>query len=167
MVADASEKSATPAAGLSPQIARTTPSFTPPGRVASVSGDEGRRLVVGRDIVLSGSIQACEDLVVEGRVEAELSESKRIEVTETGTFKGAVEIDDAVIAGIFEGDLTVRDRLTVKGTGQVRGKIRYGELEIQTGGRVIGDIDLFDAGAGSTGSSAQIVGSDSSVADER
>ncbi len=143
MVADMNEKSAGMSAGFSPQVARPTPGFQPPGRVTSSGNDDGRRLVVGREIVLTGSIGACDNLIVEGRVEAELTDSKRIEITETGTFKGSVEIDEAVIAGHFEGNLTVRDRLVIKSSGRVDGKVRYGELEIQSGGEIRGDMDVY------------------------
>lgn len=143
MVSDTNDHSSGGAAGFAPQIGRAATSFQAPGRMASGGSDDGRRLVVGRDIVLSGSIGDCDNLIIEGRVEAELTDSKRIEITETGTFKGSVEIDEAVIAGHFQGNLTVRDRLVIKSTGRVEGKVRYGELEIQSGGEVRGEIDVF------------------------
>ena len=54
---------------------------------------EGKKLIVGRDIALSGSINACEKLIVEGRVEANIADCQEIEITETGTFVGQAEID--------------------------------------------------------------------------
>jgi cytoskeletal protein CcmA (bactofilin family) len=143
MVSDTNDQSSGGTAGFAPQVGRATTSFQAPGRMAGGVGDDGRRLVVGRDIVLTGSIGDCDNLIIEGRVEAELADSKRIEITETGTFKGTVEIDEAVIAGHFSGDLTVRDRLVIKSTGRVEGKVRYGELEIQSGGEIRGEIDVF------------------------
>ena len=145
MAADSSES--TNVTGFSPQVAPRTPAFSLPGGLPGGSSEDRRRLIVGRDIVLSGSIAACEILIVEGRVEASLSDSKRIDVTETGTFKGTVEIDSATVAGLFEGELTVRERLVIKSSGRVVGKVRYGELEIQAGGRISGDIDVFGAPA--------------------
>jgi hypothetical protein len=48
---------------------------SPPAQ-ASASGDgDGKALVVGHEIVLSGSINACDKLVVDGRVEADLKAS--------------------------------------------------------------------------------------------
>jgi cytoskeletal protein CcmA (bactofilin family) len=105
---------------------------------------EGRKLLVGRDIALSGQIKSCDQLVVEGHVEAELYDSLGLEVSETGTFKGHAVIDNADIAGRFEGDLTVRDRLYVRATGQVHGTIRYKALEIEGGGRIGGTMVELD-----------------------
>jgi len=109
--------------------------------------DEGRKLVIGREIVLNGEINSCDLLVVEGKVEATMKECREIKITETGTFKGQVEFERADISGVFEGDLTAREHLVVRSTGRVTGKVRFGELEIERGGQVIGDIQVFGNGA--------------------
>jgi cytoskeletal protein CcmA (bactofilin family) len=114
-----------------------------------VNGDSGKKLIVGRDIVLNGQITACDQLVVEGRVEASLENSKAIEITETGFFKGSADIEEAVISGQFEGNLTVRGELTVKAKGCVQGEIRYGRLSIESGGRLIGQVEVLPAGEAS------------------
>jgi cytoskeletal protein CcmA (bactofilin family) len=102
---------------------------------------ESRRLIVGRDISLNGEISSCDRLMVEGSVEASISDCREIEIAQTGHFKGTAEIDNADIAGHFEGSLTVRDRLLVRATGRVSGEVRYARLEVQSGGRIAGSID--------------------------
>ncbi len=106
---------------------------------------EQRRLIVGRDISLSGEIGSCDVLVVEGTVEAKLRDGRSIEIADSGLFKGSVEIDEADIGGRFEGDLAVRGRLTVRSTGKITGSIKYGELSVEAGGRLAGDIQLYAA----------------------
>jgi len=99
------------------------------------------RLIVGPNIKLKGvEIEDCDTLVVEGYVEASM-DSRVIEISESGVYKGTVEIDTAIIKGRFEGELTARDKLIVHATGDVSGKIRYGRLAIDEGGRVHGDLD--------------------------
>ena len=110
--------------------------------------NDGKTLVVGREIVLSGKIKSCDRLVVEGQVEATMKDCREIEIAETGTFKGQVEFDRADISGIFEGDLTAREHLVVRATGRITGKVRFGELEIERGGQIIGEIQVFGEGAG-------------------
>jgi cytoskeletal protein CcmA (bactofilin family) len=104
---------------------------------------DGKRLTVGREICLSGEITACEVLVVEGKVEASLSDSRAIEIAEGGFFKGNAEIDNAEIAGRYEGNLTVRDRLLVRATGKVSGQVRYRRLEVELGGEIMGDLQVL------------------------
>ncbi|MGF7174487.1 bactofilin family protein [Azospirillum doebereinerae] len=106
---------------------------------------EQRRLTVGRDISLSGEIGSCDVLVVEGTVEAKLRNGRSIEIADGGLFKGSVEIEEADIGGRFEGDIAVRGRLTVRSTGKITGSIKYGELAVEAGGQLSGDIQLYVA----------------------
>jgi cytoskeletal protein CcmA (bactofilin family) len=117
----------------------TTPAVPPPKPESS----EAKRLIVGRDISLTGEITACDVLVVEGKVEASLGDSRMIEIADSGIFKGKAEIDSAEIAGRYEGELTVRDRLYVRATGKVVGSVRYGRLEIECGGEIVGDVQTL------------------------
>ncbi len=110
-------------------------------------GNDATKLVIGREIVLNGEINSCDLLVVEGKVEATMKECREIKITETGTFKGQVEFERADISGVFEGDLTAREHLVVRATGRVTGKVRFGELEIERGGQILGDIQVFSNGA--------------------
>ncbi len=104
-------------------------------------GSKSRRvLTVGNDILLKGEIATCDRLVIEGKVDATLNDVHTVEIAETGSFKGSAQIEDAEISGLFEGDLVVRGRLVIYGTGRVRGKISYGEVEIERGGELSGEI---------------------------
>lgn len=118
----------------------------PPGEATAPSDSAAteRKLIVGREISLNGEINACDHLVVEGRVEARLADCKIIEVAEAGTFKGSAEIEEATIGGRFEGDLVVRGRLRLLGAGIVAGTVRYGELEVEAGGRIVGTLEPLE-----------------------
>ena len=94
---------------------------------------EVRKLIVGRGIAFSGEISACDDLIVEGTVQARLPGGNRIEITETGLFQGTVEIEEADIGGRFEGEITAKGRLTIRSTGRIEGTIKYGELAVEAG----------------------------------
>ena len=101
-----------------------------------------RKLTVSRGITVAGELTGCAKLVVEGRVEADLSETRAIEISPDGFFKGNAEIDQAEIAGRFEGTITVRQRLFIRSTGKVVGTIRYGTVEIEAGGEIAGDVQV-------------------------
>jgi cytoskeletal protein CcmA (bactofilin family) len=125
------------------------------GRRASSSGADGRKLIVGDGLSLSGEITSCDILVVAGKVEAKLTDGKLLEINETGQFRGSVEIENADIAGRYDGQLVVHGRLTVRSTGRISGMIKYGELEISAGGQIIGELQVTGGNAGA----AQITGS--------
>ena len=54
---------------------------------------------------------------------------------------------EIVLSGVFEGELTAREHLVVRATGRITGKVRFGELEIERGGQIIGDVQVFGNGA--------------------
>tara|TARA_R110000782_G_scaffold14233_9_gene42721 strand:- start:1671 stop:2252 length:582 start_codon:yes stop_codon:yes gene_type:complete len=105
-----------------------------------------KRLIVGRDISLTGEITSCDRLVVEGQVEVTLPAARLIEVAPTGVFKGNADVEEADISGRFEGELIARGRLIVRAGGRVQGKIRYGRIVIEQGGEISGDMQTLDEG---------------------
>ena len=61
------------------------------------------------------------------------------------------------IDGVFEGELVVEHRLQVRGNGVVKGTIRYGELTVEKGGRLYGDIAATsENGLGPRGGSTRL-----------
>ena len=130
-----------PSASASPAPAGAGPASKP----AAAAETGGKRLMVGQGISLSGEITACDRLIVEGSVQVTLNETKAIEIAESGRFtNGKAEVEDAEISGTYEGELTVRNRLLIRATGKVNGTVRYGELEIERGGRLTGTVSMIE-----------------------
>jgi cytoskeletal protein CcmA (bactofilin family) len=131
----------TPAAAPAPAAPPTAaPAARPPADASA-----GKRLIVGQGLSLSGDITACDLLVVEGSVQVTLNDTRAIEISETGRFtNGKASVEEATISGVYEGELTVRGRLLVRSTGRVQGRIRYGEIEVERGGRLSGTIELLN-----------------------
>lgn len=128
--------------------APTASSFSVSNPNPAGANKSGKRvLTVGNDILLKGEIATCDRLVIEGKVDATLNDVHTVEIAETGSFKGAAHIEDAEISGLFEGDLIVRNRLIIYATGKVRGKITYGEIEIERGGELTGEIKSSNPGS--------------------
>jgi cytoskeletal protein CcmA (bactofilin family) len=120
---------------------------------AHAAGDGGKRLIVGQGIKLKGEISACDRLIVEGHVEVTLNDTRTVEIKPSGRFIGSCEVEQAEISGTYEGDLTVRGRLSVHASGMVTGNIHYGELELERGGRIAGELKVRENGAAASKSS--------------
>lgn len=132
------------------------PAAAPERSTTTSAPVEGKRLIVGQGISLSGEITACDRLVVEGSVQVQLNQTRAIEITETGRFtNGKAEVEEAEISGVYEGDLTVRNRLLIRSTGRVTGNVRYGELEIERGGRISGNISMLEGTGQGAGAAAK------------
>ena len=127
------------AAGAAAAAAAAAPTAA---AVAAGAVKEGEsKLTVGPNIKLKGvEITDCDTLVVEGSVEATM-DSRVIQISERGAFKGSADIDVAEIRGQFDGNLTVRQKLVIYATGKVTGHVRYGKLVIEEGGQLSGEIE--------------------------
>lgn len=149
----ATSPNAAAVAGQAPATAASNPqaqsAAQQPDAVPAKEGES--KLTVGPNIKLKGvEITDCDTLVVEGSVEATM-DSRVIQISERGAFKGSAEIDVAEIRGLFEGNLTVRQKLVIYSTGKVTGKVRYGKVVIEEGGQLSGEIE---AGTGTGAKSA-------------
>ena len=143
-----------PALNNKSYMAASTPSNPPPVvepvviPAVPVKEGGGSKLTVGPNIKLKGvEITDCDTLVVEGLVEATM-DSRVIQISEQGAFKGSAEIDIAEIHGHFDGNLTVRQKLIIYATGKVTGKVSYGKLVIEEGGQLSGEIQFGALSAG-------------------
>lgn len=104
--------------------------------------DDDSKLLVGDGITLKGEVTNCAELIVEGSVDARV-EATRFSVSKTGTFSGECNVEEADIAGHFDGVLNCRGKLVVRSTGSLKGTLRYGDVEIEGGGRIAGEIQVY------------------------
>jgi cytoskeletal protein CcmA (bactofilin family) len=134
-----------PARPATPGTSRMSdiPGILPPRSEGRSYGVEGKTLVVGREISLAGQIAACDKLVVEGKVEADLDHCRQLDISPTGFFLGSAVIEEAEICGRFDGSLTVRKRLRVRSSARITADVTYGQIEVEAGAEIVGDIKLF------------------------
>ncbi|MFO1120343.1 MAG: polymer-forming cytoskeletal protein [Rhodospirillales bacterium] len=97
-------------------------------------------LLIGKQVKLKGEVPACEKVLVEGEAELQLSGCRSLQVGTLGVFRGRAEVAEADIAGLFEGEIVARERLAVRSTARMSGKISYGQIVIEAGGRVSGEM---------------------------
>ena len=135
-----------------PKASTPATGFNAAGSASNQHTNEvGSKLIVGPNIKLKGvEITDCDTLVVEGFVEATM-DSRVIQISKDGSFKGSAGIDIAEIHGTFDGELTVRQKLVIYASGKVSGKIRYGNVVIEEGGQLAGDVQVGGTAAQSKG----------------
>ncbi len=122
------------------KVARHAEDIQKQEEAESKTDNQHRKLTVGPGIRLKGEITDCDTLVVEGHVELS-AKSRLIEIAETGTVIGDIEVKTADVSGRFDGNLNVNERLAIRSTGRVSGKIRYNTIEIESGGRISGNVE--------------------------
>jgi len=152
----------TPAPPSKPAVPNASSSGTAPGyrpdlaarRLMDIPGATPRRgdqrgiqdprtLTVGREISLRGEITACETLVVEGQVDAKITDARTLDVATNGVYTGTAHVEEAFISGVFDGELYAYKTLTVRSGGRVKGDVRYGRIVIEEGGEIAGSMSTL------------------------
>src|SRR5881275_1962973 len=123
-------------ADKSPAQHETEPQSHPRSTEADV-----RTLIIGPGVSVKGEITSCNRLIVEGKIEAKLADCPNVIIKEGGVFNGESTTENAEVQGSFDGKLVARKRLIIRATGRVSGNISYGEIEIERGGKISGEID--------------------------
>jgi len=96
-------------------------------------------LHAGPGVKLRGEITGCDIIKVEGTIEGDVA-ARQLILCPGGNFIGTAEVDEAEIEGKFEGTLAVRGRLMLRSSGRIDGTLDYGQIEIERGGEIAGQI---------------------------
>ena len=110
-----------------------------PNNKGSQKKNRSGKLIIGEGLFVKGQLDSCKSLFVQGSLETSV-ECEVLKVSDNGELKGHAIVNEADIHGLFDGELSVKGRLTVHANGTVLGKVRYGELRVERGGIVSGDV---------------------------
>ncbi|HEY1503076.1 MAG TPA: polymer-forming cytoskeletal protein [Stellaceae bacterium] len=144
------------AAGVAPARAVPAPSVD----------DTEPSLIVRRGVTLKGELSACERVVIQGYVEASVTDCGKLEIAEGAIFKGSATVGHAEIAGHVEGVLRVEGKLVVRATARVSGTINYGRLIVEEGAALRGKLEDISSLEASDHDAAQSSSSASEAAAE-
>jgi cytoskeletal protein CcmA (bactofilin family) len=114
------------------------PAAAPVAQPAPAPGSDAH-LYAGPGIKLKGDIVGCDTLRIEGIVDGNAI-ARQLILCPGGSFLGTADIEEAEIEGSFDGTLNVRGRLVLRNNGRIAGTLSYGEIEIERGGEITGQI---------------------------
>ena len=100
-------------------------------------------LQIGDGVTITGTIKADNEVTIEGTLDGDV-DCHCLIVNRSGNIKGKVKTETMTIEGKAEGEITVTDLLQIKSTGSVNGKVFYGMIEVEDGGKLIGEINYRD-----------------------
>ena len=102
---------------------------------------------IGPTIIIRGKLRSDEDLVVEGRIEAEIASTKALVIENSGIVKANMQVKSARVSGVVVGNITAEAKIEIAPDGRVVGDILTPKLVIRDGAAFRGRIDMpdFDA----------------------
>ena len=100
-------------------------------------------LMIGEGVTITGTIKADNEVTIQGAIDGDV-ECNSVTINKSGKIKGNVKTNTMIVEGKVEGELNVDDILNIKSEGNVNGKIFYGEIQIEEGGKLSGEINHRD-----------------------
>ena len=100
-------------------------------------------LMIGEGVTITGTIKAENEVTVQGTIDGDV-ECNSVTINKSGNVKGNIKTNTMIVEGKAEGELNVIDILNIKSEGNVNGKVFYGEIQIQEGGKLSGEINHRD-----------------------
>lgn len=97
---------------------------------------------IGPSIVIKGKLKSDEDLIVKGRIEAEISSSRALLIETSGIVKANVRVKSARISGVLVGNITAEERVEIASDGRMVGDISAPKIIINDGAAFRGRIDM-------------------------
>ena len=104
---------------------------------------ENSSLIIGEGATIKGEIVEENEITVHGNIEGDIS-CKDLIVGKTGSIKGKIKADNLYVEGSVEGEIHVKELLKLMSSSYVSGKITYGSLQINEGGKLVGEIEFKD-----------------------
>ena len=100
-------------------------------------------LMIGEGVTITGTIKADNEVNIQGTIDGDI-DCNSVTINESGNVKGKVKTEIMTVEGKVEGEININSILHIKSKGNVSGKIFYGEIEIEEGGKLSGEINHRD-----------------------
>ena len=104
---------------------------------------ENSSLIIGEGATIKCEIVEENEITIQGNVDGDI-QCKDLIVGKTGSIKGKIKADTLYIEGSIEGEIHVKELLKLMSSSYVSGKITYGSLQINEGGKLVGEIEFKD-----------------------
>jgi cytoskeletal protein CcmA (bactofilin family) len=104
--------------------------------------------VLANDVEIKGSIKFSHDLIIDGKIEGEVSSDGALTVGENSLIKGEIKTRAVTIFGKVEGNITVAERCELKSNAVLVGDVAAGTLAIEEGATFLGRSQVGKGAAG-------------------
>ncbi len=105
-------------------------------------GSQNAETIIGPSIKVKGDFHGEGDIIIEGSVEGDISTKQFLSVTTNAKIIANIKAKDAKIAGSIDGNLKIGGYLEILSTAVINGDISAGEISIERGAIVHGDLNM-------------------------
>jgi cytoskeletal protein CcmA (bactofilin family) len=120
-----------------------TPDTEPPPVPAENAGATPLVAVIGRNMVIIGTVKSSEDLYVDGEVQGTLDvENSRLTIGPNGKANAGAKAREVEVMGRIEGDVETLEKISIRKGGQLVGDLKAAGIVIEDGAYFKGSIDI-------------------------
>ena len=128
--------SATPAAQSA--YSASGSSYSPQSAAPRSTSPQATRNVLSSDVEIKGSVKFTNDLVIDGKIEGNISSEGNLTIGENARIKAEISTATIIVYGKVHGNLTAADRVELKASAEVVGDIKAKTLSIEAGAIFVG-----------------------------
>jgi cytoskeletal protein CcmA (bactofilin family) len=103
--------------------------------------------VIGRGLFIKGELHGEEDLIIEGRVEGEITLKKHLVIESTGIILADIQTENITIKGEMRGNMIATDKVEIHAKARVVGDITAPRVVIEDGAQFKGHIEMPESGS--------------------
>jgi cytoskeletal protein CcmA (bactofilin family) len=94
--------------------------------------------ILSSDVEIKGSLKFSNDLIIDGKIEGEVTSDGALTVGENAFIVGEIRTKSVVLYGRVQGNITVTERCELKSNAVLEGDVVAGTLSIEEGATFMG-----------------------------
>ncbi len=98
--------------------------------------------IIGKGITIRGSLSGGGDLVIEGRVEGQISLKNHLTIESSGRVEADIRADELTINGEASGNIDASARVAINNSARVHGDVKAPRVVIEDGAIFNGTIEM-------------------------
>lgn len=118
------------------------PSNKPAASPTSSKAPGGQRNILSNDVSITGSVRFANDLLVDGKIDGEISSEGALTVAENAVIKAEIKTKSVVVYGKVHGNIIASDRIEIKNGAEMVGDVKAATLSIESGAIFIGKSEV-------------------------
>lgn len=138
-------RKSTPVASVSSQPVAQPSSAAPAASSSSPAPSKasgGQRNILSSDVTIIGSLRFANDLLVDGKIDGEITSEGALTVAENAVIKAEIKTKSVVVYGKVHGNITASERIEIKNGAEMVGDVKSAMLSIEPGAIFVGKSEV-------------------------